>query len=518
MDNAPPDRAERQRRRTIRQEQRLRALQQQPDVPIVPANMANNDQLNAVLAALQQNMAALAQGQVDLATAIQGLAPAPAGPVPFHLSPAQCDPTTLVDLRSRSGKAIYEETQKGRADKYNLSKADLSSFVKDIQAAALRLACRGTAATTVCEFTPADGDPTVNIIDHYGEVTVDRIKDQSLAFITGATREERQAQNNTFMVDYTLNSLTREARDSLLVYDSKFTVDGKIVWGLLWKQLISVPSLDSKLTARNLRAHIRSLPDKMADHTIKSFNLEFTSKVDQLLARKETIDDLEDIVLSAYQVTADSRFNDYFKRQKEDIDDGEGPLANADYKEILAKGLEKFNVFKDDWGKLSKQEEDFIALKFTYERQLGDLRGKLELKAPAYAKGSSKKSKGKSNSDSAGSFKPAKAGTITKNKKPTGDRQRQKRDEAWKKVPPKDRDPHSKTVDGSTWNWCVHHMSWVKHSSDQCDLGKRRAQEQQKGYKANSATFLASNATTTDPVVKHQQDFMAKLAGLSSLE
>ena len=60
-------------------------------------------------------------------------------------------------------------------------------------------------------------------------------------------------------------------------------------------------------------------------------------------------------------------------------------------------------------------------------------------------------------------------------------------------------------------------MSWTGHTTKACELGKRRAAEQQKTFKAKSATFVASNATTTDTVVKHQQDFMAKLAGLSSM-
>ena len=150
------------------------------------------------------------------------------------------------------------------------------------------------------------------------------------------------------MVDYTLNSLTRKAKASVLVYTSKFTVDGIIVWGLLWKQIVSVPSLDTKLTARNLRTLLRSLPEKIAGTDIATWNTEFRSTFDELLARDETIEDPEDIIFNAYLATSDSRFNEYFKLRKDERDDGLGPLADADCDEIMAKGLEKYNTYEDD--------------------------------------------------------------------------------------------------------------------------------------------------------------------------
>ena len=48
----------------------------------------------------------------------------------------------------------------------------------------------------------------------------------------------------------------------------------------------------------------------------------------------------------------------------------------------------------------------------------------------------------------------------TGNKKNRDDKNRQKEDEAWKKVPPKDGDKKSKEVSKHTYHWCVHHMAW----------------------------------------------------------
>ena len=119
----------------------------------------------------------------------------------------------------------------------------------------------------------------------------------------------------------------------------------------------------------------------------------------------------------------------------------------------------------------------------------------MELKTPVPAKATTaKKSKGKSNSSS----KAKSSGAITKNKKPLADRHRQKKDE----VPPKAGEPTSKTVGETTWHWCIHHMAWNWHPSDQCRLGKEREQEQ------NKKSYKAAVASTIDPVVKHQQGYI----------
>jgi hypothetical protein len=48
----------------------------------------------------------------------------------------------------------------------------------------------------------------------------------------------------------------------------------------------------------------------------------------------------------------------------------------------------------------------------------------------------------------------------TRNKKKGGDKAKQKEDEEWKRVPPKDGDKKSKEVGKCTYYWCVHHMAW----------------------------------------------------------
>jgi hypothetical protein len=65
-----------------------------------------------------------------------------------------------------------------------------------------------------------------------------------------------------------------------------------------------------------------------------------------------------------------------------------------------------------------------------------------------------------------------------KNKKNTGNKDKQEEDKAWKNVPPKSRDKKSKEVGKYTYHWYEHHMAWCMHKPSECCLGKERKEEQ----------------------------------------
>ena len=90
-----------------------------------------------------------------------------------------------------------------------------------------------------------------------------------------------------------------------------------------------------------------------------------------------------------------------------------------------------------------------------------------------------------------------KKGQKNKNKRDKSDRVKQKKDEAWKKVPPKDGEKHEKKYDKRTYHWCEHHMAWTMHSPKECRLGN-----EQKEEKASSATVAAAAAAAVNPATK----------------
>jgi hypothetical protein len=91
-----------------------------------------------------------------------------------------------------------------------------------------------------------------------------------------------------------------------------------------------------------------------------------------------------------------------------------------------------------------------------------------------------------------------------KSKKIMHNQREQKKDEAWKKVPPKDGEKHKKQVGKYTYQWCEHHMAWTIHKPADCLLGKQHKEEQKKKpQKANSATIAAAATSVFKSALCH---------------
>ena len=100
-----------------------------------------------------------------------------------------------------------------------------------------------------------------------------------------------------------------------------------------------------------------------------------------------------------------------------------------------------------------------------------------------------------------------------KNKKNTNNKWEQKKDEAWKKEPPKaGESKEGKKVGKFTFNWCEHHMAWTVHKPADCLLGKQHKEEQKKPIKANSDTIAAAVTLAMNP------QFASLLAAMASLD
>jgi hypothetical protein len=120
---------------------------------------------------------------------------------------------------------------------------------------------------------------------------------------------------------------------------------------------------------------------------------------------------------------------------------------------------------------------------------IADLKGKLKL-APALADKRKKE----------GGKKDVKSGQAkVKNKKNTANKTHQKKEEAWKKLPPKNGKPTVKDVGGKKYQWCIHHMAWGVHSLQECRLGascKDAANNEHKDKPKNRAISYAAATTT----------------------
>ena len=153
----------------------------------------------------------------------------------------------------------------------------------------------------------------------------------------------------------------------------------------------------------------------------------------------------------------------------------------------VQRAMSKYDYLrtKGMWGAKSPEDEKIVAM----SAAMLDLKSKLKLddKLAAINKGGGK----------------GKGGKKAKNKKNTSNKVAQKKDEAWKKVPPKDGEKKTKEVGKYTYHWCEHHMAWTIHTPSDCRLGKEHKDGQQPAratqLRANAATFAAQAATTVNP-------------------
>ncbi len=148
---------------------------------------------------------------------------------------------------------------------------------------------------------------------------------------------------------------------------------------------------------------------------------------------------------------------------------------------------------KGQWGAKSPNDKEIVAM----SAAISALKGHLKL------------------DDKLGKLvdKKKEGGKKKKNKKNTANKVGQKKDKAWKKVPPKDGEKHTKEVGKYTYHWCVHHMSWTVHPPAKCRLSKQHKEEQKTKPamtdRANAATYAAA---ATTQINRHYQAMLVALA------
>jgi len=176
----------------------------------------------------------------------------------------------------------------------------------------------------------------------------------------------------------------------------------------------------------------------------------------------------------------------------------DGNLTSLTHEAMMSMAKCKFDFLKTKgkWGAKSPNNEKIVAV----AAEINSLKGQLKLdpKLSAIA-GKGKKDDGKF--------------LEMKNKKNTSNKKEQKKDEVWKKEPPKAGESKvGKQVGKYTFNWCEHHMAWTVHKPADCLLGKQRKDEQKKPHKANSATAAAAATSAVNP------QFAALMAAMANLD
>jgi hypothetical protein len=461
-------------------------------------------ELQALILVLQ----AQAQAMQNAAPAIQAAPAAAATPVAFADTPQMLGIDDLIDYSTKRGQLIYEQGCKALNDKaltngFNVTPNKTVVFVEAFQRYADAM---GWTKETkqITTFTTRDGK-SINIIKNYGQINKATLKTACEQFCKAGEidSQTRAKQNNMMMSNCLSNPLSMEAKVRLLTYQNDYTFHGVEYAPLMYKVIMRLATIDSIATTQTLRDNLQNLGVFAAtvNGDIDKINSKFNQNYSQIIAQGATVDNPIGIIFEAYSIVPCYNFTTYMKKQHEDYLD-EKLTVTHEALMALAKAKMDYLKLKGKWGAKSPDDKKIVAMAAKITALKGQL--KLDPKLSAIAE----EGKKRGNKGDKGE-----KGKKWKNKKNTSNKKDQKRDEAWKQVPPKENEKKEKQVGKYTYNWCKHHMAWTVHKPTGCELGKKHKDNQRKDRnKANPAVVASAAATTINPC------YTALLATLANIE
>jgi hypothetical protein len=189
--------------------------------------------------------------------------------------------------------------------------------------------------------------------------------------------------------------------------------------------------MDSRSTISILRAQLNNIDSYAAGVTgdVEKITEFFTDNLDRLKASGVNLDDEVDILFKGLKAVPCEEFQSYINRKEELYTDG---TLNLTAQELAIVAQQRFRLTKTKGTFMKSQaiDHEIMAMK----AKMVQLKGKLALSKDVEQAGTEKK------------------GERTK-------KQYQKKNEAWKRVPPQAGEPLTKQIRNKDFHWCVHHMS-----------------------------------------------------------
>jgi hypothetical protein len=219
---------------------------------------------------LAKQIAALTAVVTNLANAIAGnqappaAAAAPqAAAISFATSPGVAEVEELIDYTTKHGASLYEQGTKALRTPFSMKATQVIIFEKELQDRASMMGWDKGAQNTI-RFTNGDSRQ-ISLIAEYSQIDADTLKTGCEPFVlaTGINADKRAAQNNKQMWHCLYNSLTEEAKATLLTYWKDYeiiiNVEPKVVAPLMYKTIMRLVTLDGNATVTALRANLLEL-------------------------------------------------------------------------------------------------------------------------------------------------------------------------------------------------------------------------------------------------------------------
>jgi hypothetical protein len=410
---------------------------------------AVNQQFLQALQAITQQCQAQANAIAAIAAAPQaGQAAAVAGaPTVFAETPAKINANAIIDYSTAAGIKLYNTASAKLPVTFDITSQTANLFCDPLTDRANKSGWYTGEGNIL--MIPDSLTMNRDLIKEYCRLSLDDIKAHVSTYITG---NSRRTQNSAQMLSCIKELLSDAGKLKILSEVDKWKVDDKESGVLLFKVIMQKAMVDARATSSFFRENLTSLVDSYIttiDSNIELFNQYVNINRAGLQAHGEKTDDLIINLFKAYLNVTDQHFVEYMKKKKDDYDEGTTVLEPET---LMTHALNKYHILVQEhkWKSMSPQDEQLVALKAQYE-QLHD--ANLRLARSITGKKSTKYAVDKK-----------------KAKGQKGKNQLSKQSESWKKEPPKEDDPLTKTVNNKTYNWCPHHLAWTFHSEDDCQL------------------------------------------------
>jgi hypothetical protein len=281
--------------------------------------------------------------------------------VPFALTPAIAIPG-VIDYSQREGQKLYgNATYKLDEDPYDCQADGLYQFLATLHLRAQEFGWNDpiNGILQIPEDANDPNSPTTYLIDNYGQVPLVTIREFETSYLQLGCRP---AQDTIMLFKCLMNSISKEAKNKILIWRNQYSVNGYSSGNLLLKIIIRESHLDTNATTSSIRTKLSRLDTYIVTiaSDITKFNGYVRYLIDSLAARGETSNDLLTNLFKGYGAATDKVFVEYISRKLEKYEEGIDTTADA----LMEQANSKYKLMKEQgsWNAPSEQEEKILAL------------------------------------------------------------------------------------------------------------------------------------------------------------
>ena len=312
-------------------------------------------------------------------------------PVEFALSPAMAH-NGIIDYSTTQGRKMYSAaTAKLSEDLYDCNAEDLYTFLKALKERAREYSwdMDGVGIMSIPD-DPVNPTMFKSMIDNHGEIDIETIRAFEEVYVQGRSRS---AQDAALLYKCLMNSISKEGKKKILVWEDQYQIGRYGSGNLLLKVIVRESHLDTNATSASIRKKLTNLDRYLPTigQDITKFNT-YVKLLDGLRSRGEVTNDLLINLFKGYSACSDKEFIEYIKRKEDSFEEGREitpdqlmKYADEKYKTLLQKG---------SWNAPDANEEKILSLQVEINKLKNkSAKGKKPSKQKPNAKGKAKKEK-----------------------------------------------------------------------------------------------------------------------------